>query len=58
MGIQKYYTREEVAKMLKVDVRTIDRWRKMGLIKSIKIGKTRRFSEAQVLRLIEQQKSE
>ena len=36
-------TKKEVAAFYKVTVRTIENWRRLELIKSIKIGKTVRF---------------
>lgn len=54
MSIPKLYTREEVAEILKVDVRTIDRWRREGKIKARRVGpNVVRFEEAEVKKLID-----
>jgi len=34
----EYLTRNEVAKMLRVHPRTVDRWLKKGLLKAYKLG--------------------
>lgn len=57
--LPKFYTRKEIAEMLKVGVRTIERWEREGKIKGIKINKssyrgsnTIRYSEEEVQRLL------
>lgn len=52
--LPKFYTRKELADMLKVGVRTIERWEREGKIKSFQIHKTGaiRYSEEEVQRLL------
>ena len=47
----KYYKVKEVAEMLSVTRQCIDKWRKQGRIKAIKIGKAVRISEEEIERL-------
>ncbi len=55
MTLPNFYTREELAEILKVNIITIDRWRKAGLLKGQKIKRTVRFTENEVMRFIETQ---
>ncbi len=43
-----WLTTQEVADYLKTSVTTIHRWRRSGMLPSYKIGKTRRFRQADV----------
>jgi excisionase family DNA binding protein len=50
--MQNLYTRKQLAEYFSVTDRTIDRWRKSGIIKGIKISKgVVRFTEEDVERV-------
>lgn len=53
MRLPELYTREEVAEKLKVNIRTIDRWRREGKLKGRKVGDGIRFTAEEVKKLIE-----
>lgn len=46
------YTRREVAELLKVSVRTVERWEAAGLITPLRIGGTVRFRAEDVDALV------
>ena len=46
-----YYTRDEVAEILQVNIRTIDTLIKKGVIKAVKIGASIRFLGKTLLEL-------
>lgn len=49
---ERLFTREEVAELFKVDLRTIDRWRKNGKLKVIASpGRVVRITESELRRL-------
>lgn len=48
--MEKFYTRAEVAEMLHVTTRTIDRWLKAGILQGAKIGKRWVISESDIQR--------
>lgn len=50
--LEKIYTRKEVADSLGISVRTVNRLILEGEIKSVKIGRARRFTEDHVKKLI------
>ena len=50
---QQFYTRKELAELLRVSVETIDRWRKIGTLKGITIEGSVRFSQEEVDGLVE-----
>lgn len=49
-------TIEDVAKLLKVEQKTIQWWTRIRLIPFVKIGKTIRYFESDVLSWVERQK--
>jgi len=52
--MEKLYTPEEVAEMLKVEKMSIYRWIKKGIIKSTKInGKVIRIKESEIKKLLQ-----
>ena len=53
---EKYYTIEEVAKMLKVAYLTVYRWIRSGKLKSSKAGKQYRIKEAELDKFTEHKK--
>lgn len=50
--MEKIYTIQEVAELLRVNQMTIRRWIKSGKIKSIKIGRKYLFNESELKRLL------
>jgi predicted site-specific integrase-resolvase len=50
--IDKLYTRNEVADIFKVDVRTIDRWIKVYAIKPKKIARSVRLTEENINEMV------
>lgn len=48
----EYFTPEEIAQMLKVDVSTIWRWLREGKLLGLKIGKAYRVSQEQLDRFL------
>ena len=49
----KYFTAQEAAEKLGVDVSTLWRWDKSGYLKKIKVGNKIRYRESDVLKLME-----
>lgn len=52
MDNYKYFTPQEVAKTLKVDVRTIYRWIREGKLNAVKVVDLWRISESELKRLL------
>lgn len=52
--LPNYYTVEEVAKKLKVSMKTIYRWREEGILKGKKIKGILRFSESELKKLLKE----
>jgi excisionase family DNA binding protein len=50
--LDNYYTPQEVADKLKVNIRTIYRWIREGKLKAVKIGDLWRISESELERFI------
>lgn len=50
--MDNYYTPQEVADKLKVNIRTIYRWIREGKLKAVKIGDLWRISESELERFI------
>ena len=48
----RYYTRRELAELLRVSLDTIDRWKKIGTLKGFTIEGSVRFSQEEVEELI------
>ena len=44
----EYFTPEEIAQMLKVDIQTVWRWLREGKLPGLKIGKVYRVSQEQL----------
>lgn len=51
------YTREEVARILRLSLRTIDKLTKDGKLPSVRLGRTVRFSKDDLLVFIQQRKT-
>jgi putative molybdopterin biosynthesis protein len=56
MTEEKYYTIEEVAKMLKIAYLTVYRWIQAGKLKSDKAGKQYRIKKTELDKFIEHKK--
>lgn len=54
MTIEKVYTSEEVAEMLKVDIKSVQAWLRKGHIGGIKLGKIWRITETDLNNFIEE----
>ena len=50
---EKYFTAQEAAERLGVDVSTLWRWDRSGYLKKIKVGTKNRYRESDVLKLME-----
>ena len=50
---EKYFTAQETADKLGVDVSTLWRWDKSGYLKKIKVGNKIRYRESDVVKLME-----
>lgn len=53
--MEKYYTAQEVADMLKVKRQTVYTWIRTGRLQADHIGRARRISEAQLQNFMEAQ---
>ncbi|MCR4430636.1 MAG: helix-turn-helix domain-containing protein [Tepidanaerobacteraceae bacterium] len=51
--MENYYTPQEVAEKLKLNIRTLYKWIREGNIKAVKIGGVWRISESEISRLLE-----
>ncbi len=51
--MQNYYTPQEVAGKLKIDIRTVYRWIREGRLKAVKIGHFWRISESELKRILD-----
>jgi len=54
--MEEYYTPQEIANKLKIDIRTVYRWIKEGSLKAVKIGRFWRISESELKRLLGEDK--
>ena len=54
--MEDYYTPQEIAEKLKVDIRTIYRWVRENRIKAVKIGHFWRISESELNRILGEEK--
>ena len=54
MTIEKVYTSDEVAEMLKVDIKSVQAWLRKGVIGGIKLGKIWRITESDLNAFIEE----
>jgi len=52
-----YYTPQEVADKLKINVRTLYRWIREGKLKAVKVGELWRISETELNRLLNKEES-
>jgi len=50
--MQNYYTPQEIAEKLKINIRTVYLWIRQGKIKAIKIGDLWRISETELNHLL------
>ena len=50
--MQEYYTPQEIAQTLKVDIRTIYRWIREEKLKAVKIGHVWRVSESELYKIL------
>lgn len=50
---ETYYTAQETAEKLGVDISTLWRWDKSGYLKKIKVGNAVRYRESDVVKLME-----
>jgi excisionase family DNA binding protein len=49
----RYYTRKELAELLRVSLDTIDRWKQKGVIKGFTIEGSVRFTQEEIDQLVE-----
>lgn len=52
----EYFTPQEIATKLKIDMSTVYRWIKDGSLKAIKIGHVWRISESELNRILGEEK--
>ncbi len=50
--MEQYYTPQEVAEKLKLNVRTIYKWIREGKLNAVKLGDVWRISESELKRLL------
>jgi len=50
--MDEFYTPQEVAKKLKIDMSTVYRWIREGHLKAVKVGRGWRISESELNRLL------
>lgn len=50
--VENYYTPQEVAEKLKLNIRTVYKWIKEGRIKAVKIGDLWRIPESEINRIL------
>jgi len=50
--MENYYTPQEVASKLKINIRTLYRWMREGKINAVKIGNIWRISEIELNRVL------
>lgn len=50
--MEDYYTPEEVANKLKIDITTVYRWVKEGRLKAIRVGRLLRIPESELQRFL------
>ena len=55
--MEKYYTAEEIAEALQMNVDTVQRWIRAGTLKGSKLGKAWRVSETELKKFIEERSS-
>lgn len=55
--MENYYTPQEVADKLKINVRTLYRWIREGKLKAVKVGELWRISETELNRLLNKEDS-
>jgi excisionase family DNA binding protein len=58
MGIEKHYTAHELADLLSLDYETVLRKAQTGEIRSVRIGRLRRFPESAVRDYLERQRDD
>lgn len=51
--MEEYFTPQEVAKKLKIDMSTVYRWIKNGNLRAVKVGHFWRIPESELKRLLE-----
>jgi excisionase family DNA binding protein len=51
-SMEEFYTPQEVAQKLKIDLSTVYRWIREGQLKAVKIGHFWRISESELKRLL------
>lgn len=54
--MDNFYTPQEVADKLKVNIRTIYRWIREGKLKAVKVGELWRISEKELYKLLQGEK--
>ncbi len=55
--MENYYTPQEVANKLKLNVRTLYKWIREGKLKAVKVGDVWRISETELNRLLNKEES-
>jgi excisionase family DNA binding protein len=51
--MENYYTPQEIAERLKIDIRTLYRWIREGRLKAVKIGHFWRVAESELKRFLQ-----
>jgi len=51
--MDNYYTPQQVAEKLQINIRTVYKWIREGKLKAIKVGDLWRISESEIKRFIE-----
>jgi len=52
--MEQYYTPQEIASSLKINVRTVYRWVREGKLAAVKAGELLRISETELNRLLDE----
>lgn len=52
--MEEYFSPQEVAQKLKLNVRTVYKWIREGRLKAVKVGDLWRIAESEIKRLLEE----
>jgi excisionase family DNA binding protein len=58
MEEEKYWTPEEIAERLKINVRTVNRWIASGKLRAIRVGRLWRVPDSAIREFVEEQQTE
>lgn len=52
--MDNYYTPQQVAEKLQINIRTVYKWIREGKLKAVKVGDLWRISETELIRFVEE----